>query len=90
VHRSGSGCFHRAEISLLLAAAVKADSCTSRPLAGEFDRALALLKMLDGGQRKVAIGSGRKSLTTDAKQRVSAMDDAGLPASPQQTLQSTE
>jgi len=61
-----------------------------RPLAGEFDRALALLKMLDGGQRKVAIGSGRKSLTTDAKQRVSAMDDAGLPASPQQTLQSTE
>lgn len=61
----------------------------ARPLAGEFDQALALLKMLDAGQREAAIGSGRTSIITGAKQRVSPMDYAGLAASSMTEAQQT-
>jgi hypothetical protein len=53
-----------------------------RPLAGELDRALVLLKSLDAGQRQKAIGSGMlREIVTGAKQRVSPLDFDGLPAS---------
>lgn len=53
----------------------------ARPLAGEFDRALALLKSLDARQRKAAISEERlREILTGARKRVGPMPFEGLPA----------
>ncbi|WP_158279709.1 DUF3500 domain-containing protein [Coraliomargarita sinensis] len=53
----------------------------ARPLAGEFDRGLALLKSFDAGQRKLAIGEKMpREILTGARERVAPMAFQGLPA----------